>query len=224
MVNQPYRLSSTGKKIFFQNRAKPGDLRFVDINGDTVFSSDNRDKTIIGDPNPKFTFGFSINLEYKGFDMNCFFQGSYGNDIFNMAKRGKYNPSGNENWIVDALDAYRAPVYDESGNMIDPGNTTSNQFRLEGTDNYKYSDWYIEDGSYIRLKSLQLGYTLPETISGKFGVELLRIYVGGRNLLTLTRYTGLDPEIGGNDPTYFGIDNGVYPQAKMYNIGLNMSF
>ncbi len=199
-------------------------MRFVDINGDTIFSSDNRDKTIIGDPNPKFTFGFSINLEYKGFDMNCFFQGSYGNDIFNWAKRGKYNPSGNENWIVDALDAYRAPVYDESGNMIDPGNTTSNQFRLAGTDNYKYSDWYIEDGSYLRLKSLQLGYTLPETISRKFGVELLRVYVGGRNLLTLTKYTGLDPEIGGNDPTLFGIDYGVYPQAKMYSIGLNMSF
>jgi hypothetical protein len=184
------------------------------------------DKTVIGNPNPKFTFGFSINLEYKGFDLNCFFQGSYGNQIFNANKSGWYNSSGQANWIKDALNAYRDPVYDENGNMIDPGNTTSNQFRLYGStgDNYRISDWYVEDGSYIRLKSAQLGYTLPEAFTQKYGVQKLRIYVGGSNLITLTKYTGMDPEIAGNDPTYFGIDGGVYPQAKMYNVGVNATF
>ncbi|MFC2136583.1 SusC/RagA family TonB-linked outer membrane protein [Bacteroidota bacterium] len=224
VVNQPFKLDANGNKVFIQNNAQPGDLSFVDINGDTVLNND--DKVVIGDPNPKFTFGFTINLEYKDFDLNCFFQGSYGNDIFNATKGSWYNSSGSGNWVKDALNAYRSPVYDENGNMIDPGNTTSDQFRLFGStaDNYRMSDWYIEDGSYVRLKSLQLGYTLPETFAEKYGIGLLRVYVGGRNLITWTKYSGMDPEIGGNNPTEFGIDYAVYPQAKMYNIGINMSF
>ncbi len=221
-VNQPYKTDSKGKKTFVQNYAQPGDVRFVDTNGDTIFT--DKDKTVIGNPNPKFTFAFSLNLEYKGFDLNCFFQGSYGNQIFNAIKGNWYNSSGTGNWVTDAANAYRAPVYDQAGNMIDPGNTTSNQFRLAGAQNYLPSDWYIEDGSYIRLKSMQIGYTLPETFTIKYGIERLRFYVGGMNLLTWTKYSGLDPEIGGNDPTQFGIDYGVYPQAKMYNVGLNLTF
>ena len=135
---------------------------------------------VIGNPNPKFTFGFSISLEYKGFDLNCFFQGSYGNDIYNAAKAGWYNSQGTGNWVKDALNAYHNPVYDANGNMIDPGNTTSNQFRLSGSDNYKPSDWYVEDGSYIRLKSIQLGYTVPDKFTKKFSIERFRIYVGGK--------------------------------------------
>jgi TonB-dependent starch-binding outer membrane protein SusC len=221
VINQPYKLTSNGTKIYFQSGVQPGDLKFVDLNGDTVFSA--KDKKVIGNPNPKFTFGFTINLEYKGFDLNCFFQGSYGNDIYNAFKQSLYNPNGQGNWTTDALNAYRTPIY-KNGVMIDPGNTTSNQFRLAGTQNYLSSDWYIEDGSYLRLKSMQIGYTLPVTFSKKYGVERFRIYVGGRNLITWTKYTGLDPEIGGGDPTQFGIDYGVYPQSKMYNVGVNMSF
>jgi TonB-linked SusC/RagA family outer membrane protein len=219
-----YKTDNTGRRVYPQNLAKPGDLRFVDTNGDTVLNE--KDKVVIGNPNPDFTFGFTINLEYKGIDLNCFFQGSYGNDIFNTNKAGWYNSSGLSNWVKDAANAYRAPVYDKAGNMTDPGNTTSNQFRLYGstTDNYRMSDWYVEDGSYVRLKSIQLGYTLPDNFTKKFGVEKLRFYVGGRNLITWTNYSGLDPEMGSNDPTYFGIDNGSYPQPKMYNVGVNMSF
>lgn len=224
VVNQPYTIDYKGRKVFMQNTAQPGDVRFIDLNGDTIIS--NLDQTIIGNPNPKFTFGFSINLEYKGFDMNCFFQGSYGNQIFNANKSGWYNSSGQGNWIKDALNAYREPVYDKEGNMIDPGNTTSDQFRLYGStaNNYRMSDWYVEDGSYLRLKSMQIGYTLPAIASKKIGIERLRIYVGGSNLFTWTKYTGMDPEIASNDPTYFGIDSGVYPQAKMYNVGVNVTF
>lgn len=220
----PYRINSRGNRVYAQNSAQPGDLRFVDMNGDTILNVD--DKVVIGNPNPDFTFGLTINLEYKGFDLNCFFQGSYGNDIFNASKSGWYNSTGLNNWTTDALNAYRAPVYDDDGNMIDPGNTTSDQFRLYGStsDNYRMSDWYVEDGSYVKLKSMQLGYTLPESFTQKYGVERLRIYVGGRNLFTLTNYTGLDPEMGGNDPTYFGVDEGSYPHPKMYNIGVNVSF
>lgn len=220
----PYKLDSKGKRVYAQNTAKPGDQKFLDMNGDTILN--NEDKVVIGNPNPDFTFSFTLNLEYKGFDLNCFFQGSYGNDIFNTSKASWYNSTGLNNWTKDALNAYRAPVYDKEGNMIDPGNTTSDQFRLYGStnDNYRMSDWYVEDGSYLRLKSFQLGYTLPQTISMKLGIERLRVYVGGRNLITLTNYSGLDPELGGNDPTYFGIDGGSYPQPKMYNVGVNVTF
>jgi len=220
----PYRVDSKGNRMYAQNSAKPGDQRFVGITGDTILNVD--DKVVIGNPNPDFTFGFTLNLEYRGFDLNCFFQGSYGNDIFNASKSGWYNSTGLNNWTKDALNAYRAPVVDADGNVIDPGNTTSDQFRLYGStnDNYRMSDWYVEDGSYVRLKSMQLGYTLPQTFTRSFGVERLRVYVGGRNLITLTQYSGLDPELGGNDPTYFGVDGGSYPQPKMYNVGVNVTF
>jgi hypothetical protein len=223
-TNLPYRIDANGRRVYAQNNAKPGDQRFVDVNGDTLLNAD--DKVIIGDPNPDFTFGFTLNLEYKGFDLNCFLQGSYGNDIFNASKASWYNSNGLNNWVKDAANAYRDPVFDEDGNMIDPGNTSSDQFRLYGStsDNYRMSDWYVEDGSYVRLKSIQLGYTLPQTLSLKVGIERLRVYVGGRNLITWTNYSGLDPELGGNDPTYFGIDGGSYPQPKLYNVGVNMTF
>ena len=225
VVNQPYKENpTTGYIEYLQNKALPGDMKFVDTNGDTVLN--DLDKVVIGNPNPDFTFGFTINLEYKGFDFNCFLQGSYGNDIFNTNKSGWYNSNGLGNWVADAKNAYRDPVFDEDGNMIDPGNTTSNQFKLKGStnDNYRMSDWYVEDGSYVRLKSLQLGYTLPSTLSSKMSIERLRIFVGGRNLITMTKYSGLDPELGGNDPTYFGVDGGSYPQPKMYNAGINLTF
>jgi TonB-dependent starch-binding outer membrane protein SusC len=219
----PYKVDSKGKVTYAQNYAKPGDIKFVDINGDSVINAN--DKAVIGNPNPKFTFGFTLNLEYKGFDLSCFFQGSYGNDIYNAAKGNWYHSSASGNWVKDALNAYHDPVYDTDGSLIDPGNTTSNQFNLSGSaDNLNVSDWYIEDGSYVRLKSIQIGYTIPATFSKKYRIERLRVYVGGKNLVTWTKYSGLDPEIGGIDPTQFGIDNGVYPQAKMYSVGLNLSF
>jgi TonB-linked SusC/RagA family outer membrane protein len=221
VVNQPHQINSKGQTILMMPNAKPGDVRFVDRNGDGIIS--DKDKTVIGDPNPKFTYGLAINLEFKGFDMNCFFQGSYGNQIFNSIKQNWYNPSGGGNWIEGALNAYRAPVYN-NGALVDPGNTNTNQFRLAGTDNYRISDWYVEDGSYLRLKSMQIGYTIPDNFTKKLGIERFRVYVGGMNLLTWTKYTGLDPEIGSGNPTQFGIDYGVYPQAKMYNVGINMSF
>jgi hypothetical protein len=221
----PYKVDAQGRRTYAQNKAKPGDLRFVDVNGDTLHTE--KDKVIIGDPNPDFTFSFTINLEYKGFDLNCFFTGSYGNDIFNTSKSSWYNATGLNNWTKDALNAYRDPVYDADGNMIDPGNTTSDQFALRNTtnDNYSYSDWYVEDGSYVKLKTVQLGYTLPKTLTMKAGIERFRVYVGGRNLITWTRYSGLDPELGGSgDPLMTGYDNGSYPMPKMYNVGVNVSF
>ncbi len=221
----PYKLDSQGRRVYAQNKAKTGDLRFIDMNGDTLLTE--KDKVITGNPNPKFTFGLTINLEYKGFDLNCFIMGSYGNDIFNASKTSWYNSNGLNNWTKDALKAYRDPVYDANGNMIDPGNTSASQFALRGstTDNYRMSDWYVEDGSYVKLKSIKLGYTIPKSLTAKIGIERFRVYVGARNLITLTKYSGLDPELGGtNDPLQFGVDNGSYPMPKMYNIGFDVSF
>jgi hypothetical protein len=180
--------------------------------------------TVIGDPNPKFTFGFNVNLEYKGFDFNCFFNGSYGNKIYNAAKMNWYGNTGQGNWAKDALNAYRAPVY-QNGELVDPGNTKSNLFRLApNADNYRISDYWVEDGSYIRLQSMQLGYTIPDKYTSKIGVEKFRMYIGAKNLFTWTKYSGLDPELGVGDPLRSGVDNGVYPHAKFYNFGINLSF
>jgi TonB-dependent starch-binding outer membrane protein SusC len=222
VVNQPYTLDNRGRKVFRQSQAQPGDLRYVDVNGDSVFN--NKDLTIIGDPNPKFTFGLTINLEYKGFDFNCFFSGSYGNQIYNAERMNLLGNTGRGNWEIDALNAYRAPVY-KNGALVDPGNTTSNIFRLApNADNYRISDFWVEDGSFIRLQSMQFGYTIPDKYTKKIGVERFRMYIGAKNLFTWTKYSGLDPELGVGDPTQCGVDNGVYPHAKMYDFGINLSF
>jgi hypothetical protein len=127
----------------------------VDVNGDTLHTE--KDKVIIGDPNPDFTFSFT-KTRIQRVRFKLLFYGSYGNDIFNTSKSSWYNATGLNNWTKDALNAYRDPVYDADGNMIDPGNTTSDQFALRNTtnDNYSYSDWYVEDGSYVKLKTVQL--------------------------------------------------------------------
>jgi TonB-linked SusC/RagA family outer membrane protein len=221
VVNQPY-LVRNGKKIYMQSLAQPGDLRYVDVNGDSTLN--NKDLTIIGNPNPKFTFGLTINLEYKGFDFNCFFSGSYGNQIYNAEKMNWYGNTGQGNWVKGALNAYRAPVF-KNGALVDPGNTNTNIFRLAtSADNYRISDYWVEDGSYIRLQSMQIGCTFSDNYTKKIGVERFRVYIGAKNLFTWTKYSGLDPELGVGDPTQSGVDNGVYPHAKMYNVGLNLSF
>ena len=224
IVNQPFYKNTNGDTILMYPNAQPGDLRFVDLNHDGKINSS--DQTIIGNPNPKFTYGFSGSFEYKNFDLNYFFQGSYGNQIFNTMKLGWYSPTATGNWSKDALNAYHAPVVDAIGNVLSQGNVNSSQFRLwnTGVNNYANSNWYVEDGSYLRLKSIQLGYTLPQNISKFAGIEKLRLYIGAKNLFTITKYTGTDPEIGSNDPTSFGIDYGVYPQVRMFMGGLELSF
>jgi hypothetical protein len=184
---------------------------------------------VIGSPIPKILFAFSCNFEYKNFDLSMNFQSSFGNKIFNGAKIELMNQDIGGNRSTDVLKQYRMPLYNSAGDLIDPGNTQTTMFRLDpkglNQNLTRVSDYYIEDGSYVRLKNIQLGYTIPESISQKVGIDYLRIYIGAKNLLTFTKYSGFDPEIGSSDLLQQGIDHAAaYPQARMFLMGVNLRF
>lgn len=193
-----------------QPNARPGDIMWADVNGDGVISTDDKDKTFLGTNIPKYTFGFTINLEYKGFDLMAFAQGAGGNKIFQGLRRLDILTS---NFSTKALSRWTGPG-------------TSNDYpRLTTTDPNNNFAWmsslYLENGDYLRLKVLQLGYTLPGKLLGKTGISRVRFYVTAENLFTLTKYTGYDPEVGGG---VFGIDKGQYPQARTFMGGVQLQF
>ncbi len=227
-----------------QYRAQPGDVRFVDVNEDGRI--DQNDRVMIGNPHPDFIFGLSTQFYYKNFDLSLFFQGTYGNEIFFPMMRWTHDPSANgRNWHRDILDAWRAPVIDETtGEVIDPGNTdTDIPFLGVGqNDNMRWSDRMVFDGSYLRLKTLELGYSVPKNILNFIKIDNLRIYVNAKNLLTLTKYIGFDPEIGrtGQEEAQtsgartrrqrearqllYGVDYGLYPPAQSFLAGIQLGF
>lgn len=191
-----------------QPGAKPGDFRWKDINGDGSITADDRD--FIGSPIPKYTFGFTVNLDYKNFDLLVFAQGAAGNDIYQGLRRLDI---ANANYQTTALGRWT-------------GEGTSNTFpRLTTDDKNKNfnnpSDFYLEKGDYLRFKTIQFGYTLPSNVVNKAGLSKTRIYLTGENLFTFTKYTGYDPEIGGG---VMGIDRGYYPQAQTFMLGINLQF
>lgn len=196
-----------------QPTARPGDLRFLDLNGDGVINAN--DRTNIGNPFPKASFGFNFAADYKGFDLQLLFQGTYGNKIMNAKKIDMYSGVG---W-------YNAPK-DLMKKAWSPTNPTNKQFQInaDNTNNLQVSDWLVEDGSYVRLKNIQLGYSLPQNILTHYNISNVRIWVGAYNLLTFTKYSGLDPEIGNTNPLNNGVDDGYYPQSATYMMGVNMTF
>jgi len=196
-----------GKKI--QPDAKPGDFRFKDINGDGIIN--NSDETFIGNPIPKITYGISFNAAYKNFDLSLLFQGSEGNDIYNAAKYYFMVFNGTQNVRTDYLKNYWRG---EGTSNIQPAVT--NDITRNGN-NYRNSNYYVENGSYLRLKTLQLGYNLSTSIN-KQKVKC-RFYISAQNLLTLTGYSGFEPEISG-----IGVDTGVYPQARIFMLGTDINF
>lgn len=191
-----------------QPNARPGDFRWVDTDGSG--SIDDADKQFLGSNLPKYTFGLTLNLDYKNFDLMVFTQGAAGNKIFQGLRRLDV---GDANYQTIALSRWT-------------GEGTSNDYpRLTNNDtngNFgKMSDFYLEKGDYLRLKLVQLGYSLPSDVVSKIGASKLRMYVTAENLFTLTKYTGYDPEIGGG---VFGIDKGIYPQARTFMLGVNLQF
>ena len=199
-----------------QPNADLGDVVFVDTSGDGKLT--DLDKTIIGNPIPKFYYGFNLGMEYKGLDFAVVFEGSYGNDIFNAMRYFTYDLADVTNKSTEVL------------NYWSPTNTNTTIPRLNGNDkndNKRISDLYVEDGSYLRLKTFQLGYTVPQNISKKLLMSSLRVYVTAQNLLTITKYSGSDPEIGQISSTNYlsrGVDIGTYPQAQTLTAGINITF
>ena len=190
-----------------QAGAQPGDIRFMDMNKDGIINAD--DQTKIGDPFPDFTMGWSLNLEYKNFDFNAFTYASVGNDVYSAYER-------NANYS----NKYRGVLARWTG----PGTTNdARNPRYSFTDansNIRVSDRYVEDGSFIKIKNLQLGYTFPASVTKKV-FSRLRIYAQVKNAFTFTKYTGYDPEIAGGILDT-GIDRGAYPQARTYSFGIDI--
>lgn len=191
-----------------QPNARPGDFRWVDTDGNGSINDD--DKQFLGSNIPKYTFGLTLNLDYKNFDFMAFAQGAAGNQIFQGLRRLDV---GNANYQTEAMSRWT-------------GEGTSNDYpRLTNNDtngNFgKMSNFYLEDGDYVRLKLIQFGYTLPTNVVSQIGASKVRFYLTGENLFTFTKYTGYDPEIGGG---VFGIDKGVYPQARTFMLGVNLQF
>ena len=198
-----------------------GRLRYRDVSGpdgtpDGVI--DDLDRITIGSPNPDFTFGLNVDLEYKGFDLALFFSGSQGNEIYNYTKIFTDFPTFyNGNRSTNVLDAFSA----ENPNGSVPA--LSKNITNEETQTNSY---FVEDGSFIRLKTFQLGYTLPRAMTSKVGMSRARVYLQATNLFTITDYSGLDPEIGrlNNSDIDTGIDFGSYPTSQTYLVGLSVDF
>lgn len=192
------------------NETAPGDIRFVDQNGDGEINSD--DRVILGSYLPDFTYGFSFNATYSNFDFNVFFQGSQGNDLYNGMASLLTKTDRLFNVSTDILDAWTPQNVDTDVPRIVLGDPNNNR---------RVSDRFLEDGSYLRLKGLTIGYTVPFTGTG--AISRLRLYLTGQNLLTFTNYSGLDPEIqGGLSAT--GFDNGQYPPARGFLFGAQVGF
>jgi hypothetical protein len=194
----------------FQEGAAPGDIRFVDQNGDGTITSD--DRVILGSYLPDFFYGASFNATYRGFDFNIFFQGSQGNDIYNGMASLLTKTDRLFNVGTDILDAWTVE------------NTRTDVPRIalgDPNNNRRVSDRFLEDGSYLRLKGLTIGYRVPFTDNSI--LSSLRLYVTGQNLLTITNYSGLDPEIGGGLESV-GFDDGRYPSPRSFIFGAQVGF
>ena len=201
-------INQTGEAILPGYDGRLGGHKLKDLNGDGVINSS--DQTVTGNPNPKAIFGLSTNLNYKGFDLGIFMSGSYGNDIFNQARFAFETPLGGRNLLAG------------TANRWSPTNPSQEFASGAQGGRLPVSDRFIEDGSYARVKNLTLGYTLPRIK----GVERIRVYVSGNNLLTFTKYTGFDPEVNSyaGSNTVIGIDNLVYPPARSVLGGLQVTF
>lgn len=194
--------------------AVPGDVRYKDLNNDDVI--DDNDRTMIGSPWPDFVYGITLGAAWKGFDFNLFIQGSQGNDVMNMTLLDFESGTG----YMNARSDYLSRAWSGEGSTDRYHRISARQ---EG--NLLVSDYFLEDGSYARIKNIQLGYDFCNRVIKKNKIiSQCRLYLSAQNLFTFTNYSGLDPEIGSSNATVNGIDSGFYPQARVWTVGLNLKF
>jgi TonB-linked SusC/RagA family outer membrane protein len=192
----------------YGDTAVAGDVIFVDVNGDGVINDD--DRTMIGKGMPDWTYGFNFNIGWKGFNLSAMFQGTIGNDIYDATRRVDAIASNLPSWMLGRW----------------TGEGTSNRiprYVRGDSRNWKSSDLLVYDGDYMRLKNIMLSYTIPSNLTRRVGIQSLRVYGSGENVLTFTKYHGYDPEISSGG-TSLGIDYGVYPQARVWTLGFNIQF
>lgn len=197
-----------------QPNAQPGDVRFVDV--DHSGTLDDDDRTMIGKGTPDWTFGLNLGFEWKGLDFNMLLQGQAGNcSTFNVTRR---------------TDLYYINLPKTILNRWTGEGSTNKYPRFtfdSANENYRVSDLWLEDASFLRARNVQIGYTLPQSITRKAGISRLRIFVQAENLFTLTDYSGCDPEVTGGNSSYgseYGVDRGVYPQSRTFSVGVNLTF
>lgn len=194
-----------------QPNAKPGDVRYVDVNHDGII--DSNDRTWSGSPLPKFELGLNMSLAYKGLDFNMFWAGKFGGKIFNQLRKNLLN------FNVDNIPADVTPwTWDN------PSNIYPRMLADANSNNIEYCDRFLESGTYFRLKNIQIGYTIPSSITRKVYVQKVRAYVSGTNLLTLTKYKGYDPDFISYNVYEQGICGGQYPSSRQVNFGLQVTF
>ena len=191
-----------------ENGTAPGDVKFRDLNNDGVINAE--DRTYIGNPFPEWTFSMNNNFNYKNIDLQIFLQGVAGNDIYNANRIWQEGMSVPQNQIAKVKDRWT-------------GEGTSNSIPRaiygDPNQNARHSTRFVEDGSYLRIKNVTLGYTLPKEVTQKFHTDMLRIYLSCQNLYTFTKYSGMDPEVGTG-----GVDGGTYPVTRTVSFGLNVQF
>jgi len=197
--------------------ARVGGFRYQDVNGDGVISPD--DRTIIGNPNPDFLYSLSLNVSYKNFDIAAFFNGVQGNDLYEATRYFTDFPVFNGARSTRLLDAWS------------PSNPTSmvpSPYAGVSDLEYASSSYFVQDGSFFRMKNLQIGYSLPvaKVFGPKIGINRFRVYVSATNIFTLTKYTGLDPEVSQETDTFsaVGVDRGIYPSPRQFLFGINVGF
>jgi TonB-dependent starch-binding outer membrane protein SusC len=209
-----------------------GDYIYRDQNNDGTINEE--DRTFIGDPAPKFEYGISNSFSYKNFDLNIYLTGVYGNKIYNMTRSNFINPNSNLGLLSEVTDYARIGLIDAEGSATDisnvyitnPGTTVSRITLTDYNDNTRTSSHFIEDGSYLRIKNIILGYNLPRALCSRYKIDGLRVYLNVQNLFTFTKYSGYDPEIGAQRQNVLlsSIDQGRYPTQRIWTFGLNLNF
>jgi len=209
-----------------------GDFIFEDKNKDGKI--DEQDRDFIGNPDPKFILGLNNYFSYKGFDLNIFLNAVYGNKIYNQLRKDFTNPMNNSGMLKETTEIALIEMIDPNGSDQDISNVRVSNPNAsiqritvsDANDNSRMSNRFIEDGSYLRLKNISLGYTFPQNLLKKYQIESFRLYVNIQNLFTWTKYKGYDPEIGSYNQNVLlrGIDYARYPSQRIYTLGLNFMF
>ena len=219
----PYPISPSGGGIWY------GDRMFKDLNGDGVI--DSRDETYLGSPLPKFQYGFNNSFTYKNFDLNFFFSGSYGNKVYNQLSVQYTSPGNQANYFTDVLNYAKLGLVDPNGSASDVNNvyvtnpgTTIVSLRNDDTNgNNRPNSLFIQDASFLRCKNITLGYRFKETLLSKISVSSVRVYATVTNVFVITKYKGMDPEIGSWNPLQAGWDTGYYALPRVYTVGASIT-
>jgi len=202
---------------FQETGTAPGDIKYKDLNRDGVIN--DKDMTVIGKPLPDYIYGLNFDLFYKNINLTVFLQGMQNMEVYNELASfigiATDRDAKDNNKLVSVMDYWTPENRSNSMTRVDV---------LDENKNYRPSTWFIEDASFLRIKSIQIGYSLPERWIGHIGISKFRVFASANNILTLTKYSGYDPEIGSTNPLLTGIENGVYPVSRTIMLGLQFDF